>query len=232
MSIDPINPTSHFDAAQRLSRRVSSGDGELGGAASSVVATRDPYAQMRATPLTGAESVKPGDPGASVRGAISPAVERGKQSASMQLAKADGHVRQGTATDRAENIGQATIEQFENNVVRKQRLEGALDIRQATSGRLDALHLAEQHPDAAPVSLALASYQAVGAAGPVARRVEAVQASNSGRSYGQGAAAAKYRRAAKGPDTSSILAGSPSLDAGDEFDTVAGVTIPRVGILK
>jgi hypothetical protein len=233
VSIDPINPTSHFDAAQRLSRRVSSGEGELGGAVSSVVAARDPYAQMRATPLTGAESVKPGDPGASVRGEISPSVERGKQSASMQLAKADGHVRQGTATDRAENIGQATIEQFENNVVRKQRLEGALDIRQATSGRLGALHLAEQRPDAASVSLVLAGSQAAAAAaGPATRRVEAVQASNSGRSYGQGAAAAKYRRAAKGPNTSSILAGSPSLDAKDDFDTVAGVTIPRVGILK
>lgn len=232
MSIDPINPSSHFDAAQRLSRRVGSGDGDLGGAASSVAATMDPYAQARSNPLTNIESVKPGDPGASARGDISPGVERAKQSSSSLNIKADDHVRQNTATHRADDIGQATIEQFENNVVRKQRLESAMDIRQATSGRLSALHLAEQRPDVAPVAVAMGAYQASGAAGPAARRVEAIQASNSGRPYGQEAAASKYRRAAKGADSSSILAGSPSLDADDEFDTVAGVTIPRVGILK
>ena len=230
MSIDPINPSSHFDAAQRLSRR-SAGGGELGGSDSSVVAAMDPYAQMRANPLTDVESVKPGDPGASTREDFSPAVERGKQSSSVQVVKADDHVRQNTATNRSDSLGQATIEQFENNVVRKQRLESAMDIRQATSGRLGALHLAEQRPDVAPVAVAMSSYQAA-AAGPAARRVEAIQAGNSGRPYGQEAAASKYRRAAKGADSSSILDGSPSLEADEGFDTVAGVAIPRVGILK
>ncbi len=107
-----------------------------------------------------------------------------------------------------------------------------MDIRHATSGRLGALHLAEQRPDVATVALAMASYQSSTPVGPAARRVEAIQASNAGRPFGQEAAASRYRQAAKGPNTSSILAGSPSLDADDGFDTVAGVMIPRVGILK
>ena len=115
-------------------------------------------------------------------------------------------------------------------MVRKQRLEGALDIRQATSGRLGAMHMAEQRPDMAPVAMAMAAYQPP-QANPGIRRVEAVQAGKANRPYGQENAAAKYRRVAKGP-RDSILEGSPNLDVDDDFDTVAGVMIPRVGILK
>ena len=50
--------------------------------------------------------------------------------------------------------------------------------------------------------------------------------------YGQDGAAAKYRRVARGGSETSILQGSPSLDLDDDFDTVAGVAIPRVGVLK
>ena len=123
------------------------------------------------------------------------------------------------------------MEEFEKSVVRKQRLEGALDIRQATSGRLGAMHMAEQRPDMAPVAMAMAAYQPP-MVNPGLRRVEAVQAGQSNRPYGQESAAAKYKRVAKGASNSSILEGAPNLEVEDDFDTVAGVMIPRVGILK
>lgn len=231
MTIDPLNPVTHFDAAQRLSKRMGAGEGDVAGPVSSVVAAADPYVQMRANPLLTKESIEPGDPGASVRADFSPAVERAKKSAAMRLERADAHVGQPTVSDRSQSLGQATVEQFENNVQRKQRLESAMDIRQATSGRLGALHLAEQRPDAAPVAVAMASYKA-SPAGPEARRVEAVSAGATTRSYGHEAAASKYKRVSKNGDSSSILAGAPNLEAVDEFDSVAGVAIPRVGILK
>ena len=227
VSIDPLNPVSHTSAAQRLSQRMSSS----GADAASVAASMDPYAQMRANPLQTVESIQPSDPSASVRPEISAAVEKAKQSSQIIEVSPDDHVSQPTVTDRSQDIGQATVEEFENSVVRKQRLEGALDIRQATSGRLSAMHMAEQRPDLAPVAMAMAAYQPP-QANPGIRRVEAAQASNANRPYGQDGAAAKYRRVARGGSETSILQGSPSLDLDDDFDTVAGVAIPRVGVLK
>ena len=215
-------------AAQRLSRRMSSSGED---AASSVAAASDPYAQMRANPLQTVESIQPSDPGASVQPELSSAVERAKQSSQIIEIKADDHVQQPTATDRALDLGQATVEQFEKNVTRKQRLEGALDIRQASSGRLAAMNMAEQRPDLAPVAVAMAAYQPAQMS-PGVRRVEAVQAGQANRSYGQQDAAAKYKRVARGESNSSILEGSPNLEVDDDFDSVAGVMIPRVGILK
>ena len=229
VSIDPLNPVGHVGAAQRLSRRMSSSGAD---AASSVAAASDPYAQMRANPLQTVESIQPSDPGASVRPELSENVFRAKQSSQVLAVTPDDHVKQPTVTDRSMDLGQATVEQFEKNVVRKQRLEGALDIRQATSGRLSAMHMAEQRPDMAPVAMAMAAYQPPAAANPGLRRVEAVQASQANRPYGQENAAAKYKRVAKGVSQSSILEGSPNLDVDEDFDTVAGVMIPRVGILK
>ena len=229
VSIDPLNPVGHMGAAQRLSRRMSSSGAD---GASSVGAGADPYAQMRANPLQTAESIQPSDPGASVRPDVSESVARAKQSSQVLEVTPDDHVQQPTVTDRSMDVGQATVEQFEKNVVRKQRLEGALDIRQATSGRLGAMHMAEQRPDMAPVAMAMAAYQPPAAANPGLRRVEAVQAGQPNRPYGQENAAAKYKRVAKGPSQGSILEGAPNLDVDDDFDTVAGVMIPRVGILK
>ena len=104
---------------------------------------------------------------------------------------------------------------------------------QATSGRLGAMYMAEQRPDVAPVAMAMAAYQPPGAANPGLRRVEAVQAGQSNRPYGQESATEKYKRVAKGPSNSSILEGAPNLEVDDDdFDTVAGVMIPRVGLLK
>ena len=228
VSIDPLHPAGHIGAAQRLSRRMSSSGAD---AASSVAAAADPYAQMRANPLQTVESIQPSDPSASVRPEVSAAVERAQQSSAVRSASPDEHVRQPTATDRSQDIGQATVEQFQSNVARKQRLEGALDIRQATSGRLGAMHMAEQRPDLAPVAVAMAAYQPA-AMNPGIRRVEAVQAGQSNRPYGQENVAAKYKRVAKGGSDSSILQGSPNLEVDEDFDTVAGVAIPRVGILK
>ena len=215
-------------AAQRLSRRMISSGEE---ATSSLAAASDPYAQMRANPLQAVESIQPSDPGASVRPELSAGVARAKQSSQIPEIRADDHVQQPTVSDRSLNLGQATVEQFEKNVVRKQRLEGALDIRQATSGRLGAMHVAEQRPDLAPVAMAMAAYHPAQMA-PSIRRVEAVQAGQANRAFGQQDAAAKYKRVAKGDSHSSILEGSPNLEVDDDFDSVAGVMIPRVGILK
>ena len=205
---------------------------EVVSGAAAVAAASDPYAQMRANPLQTVESIQPSDPGASVRPEISATVQKAQQSSQLPEFNADDHVRQPTVTDQSVDIGQATIEQFENNVERKQRLEGALDIRQATSGRLGAMHMAEQRPDLAPVAMAMAAYQPPAAGNPALRRVEAVQAGQANRPYGQEDAAARYKRVARGSSNSSILEGAPNLEVDDDFDTVAGVMIPRVGILK
>ena len=226
VSIDPLNPVSHTSAAQRLSQRMSSS----GADAASVAGSMDPYAQMRANPLQTVESIQPSDPSASVRPEISAAVEKAKQSSQIIEVSPDDHVSQPTVTDRSQDIGQATVEEFENSVVRKQRLEGA-GYPPSHEWTLSAMHMAEQRPDLAPVAVAMAAYQPP-QANPGIRRVEAAQASNANRPYGQDGAAAKYRRVARGGSETSILQGSPSLDLDDDFDTVAGVAIPRVGVLK
>ena len=229
VSIDPLNPVGHLGAAQRLSRGMSSSGAD---AASSVAAASDPYAQMRANPLKTVESIQPSDPAASVRPEFAERLEQTQQKSQIPEVSPDDHVQQPTVTDRSLNIGQASVEEFEKDVVRKQRLEGALDIRQATSGRLGAMYMAEQRPDMAPVAMAMAAYQPPVAANAGLRRVEAVQAGQSNRPYGQENATAKYKRVAKGPSNSSILEGAPNLEVDDDFDTVAGVMIPRVGLLK
>lgn len=231
MAIEPLHPAGHAEAALRLRQRLGSADSGLGGAVSSVAAAADPYAQMRANPLQSVESVKPGDPGASVRPDVSPNTQAAKRSSSTPVVNADSHVRQSTVGDRAHNPGTATVEEFENGVDRKQRLEGALDIRQASGGRRSALSIAEQRPDLAPVAIATTTYRDVGVPAAV-RAVQAVSASHGNRAYGQEAAASTYRRVAKGVDNSSILGGSPNLESPEEFDTLAGVAIPRVGVLK
>ena len=144
MSIEPINPSDHIQAAMRLAQErhtQAPDDIEASRAATQAVINE----QVRADRVTITSQLEPH---------LSPDGEAAGSRASLGAESYRAELRRRQLED-APSVGEMSVENFEAQATHVARSDMAVDARMASEGRLAAMNVAESRPDVAVSAAAL-----------------------------------------------------------------------------